>query len=138
MLRGAGRSAPCLVTPCGTGRWRASTAWGTQYLDGYASSDAGVAMKARLGYGIGMLRDRSLATMYSEAESGHDSRRLGLCTEMRGLAGLLEGLEPQRLRPARVEVAAASERLDHAGGQAGHLAHAAVSRPHPDNLLPAG
>ncbi len=70
----------------------AETMWGAQNLDGYPSSNAGAAMKMRLGYGAGALRDRALVTMYGETDAGGDSRRLRLGVEMHGLAGPLERL----------------------------------------------
>ncbi len=48
----------------------AETMWGSQDLDGYASPNAGATVRARLGYGVGTWRDRVLATLYGETESG--------------------------------------------------------------------
>ncbi len=70
----------------------AESMWGARDLGGYAASDAGAAMKARLGYGAGTLRDRALATLYGEAETGDEERRLRLGAELRGMAGPLERL----------------------------------------------
>ncbi len=89
---GSGRGASLSLEPT----WNAprtgvaESMWGTRDLDSYASSDAGAAMKARLGYGAGTLRDRALATLYSETEAGDDSRRLRIGAEMRGLSGPLD------------------------------------------------
>ncbi len=68
----------------------AESMWGSQYLDSYASSNAGALMKARMGYGAETMRKNALATLYGEAETGDENRKLRLGAELRGLSGPLE------------------------------------------------
>ncbi len=67
----------------------AESMWGAQDLDSYASSKSGAAMKAHLGYGIGILDERVLATPYTEAETGNEERSLRLGVDLRGMESAL-------------------------------------------------
>lgn len=56
--------------------WNASAA-GTR-----SSSDSSAALLARLGYGVGVLRERVAATAYYELESAEEENRLRIGTEL--------------------------------------------------------
>ncbi len=56
------------------------------------SSSDSLAMSARLGYGLGAIRERTLATLYGESEAGESYGSLRLGAKVQGRKGALERL----------------------------------------------
>lgn len=56
------------------------------------SSSRDATVRARLGYGVGAIQERVVATVYGETETGGPEQRLRLGTELRGQDGPLERL----------------------------------------------
>lgn len=61
----------------------ADALWKRTSFAGSEANDQGAAIRARLGYGLGALYERALATVYGEMRNGEESRWLRLGTELR-------------------------------------------------------
>lgn len=59
--------------------WNADSSYG---LTDLSRSNGGAALRARIGYGVGVMNDSGLATLYSEVETDQEEERLRLGTEL--------------------------------------------------------